>query len=346
MKAFFASVIGLGCFFQATSQAFFSPDTVLVQNFQEDPSDVMLTLPTGYDLEWVNFNQDGTHSTCAQNFGVTPGEWYHESDLGTNEPSNNSCFTSCSFRAGIFLQNRNWLITPPIYVANGSYQLSWKSLALQGPLYCDGYKVLVSAGSNDPLADVYEYDTVFVAAQMVSTDSAGSLNMAHYTFSPGYIHANGFTDTNYYFVDTTELPEGGLAPYFHGRLEPHSVSLAQYAGLSVYIAFLHDSRDDYILQVDDIAIVSESVGVDDTHSGLTRFEAAPNPTTGLVRINWSADRPQNVLLELLNSAGQTVQKHNTPAESFDLQLDNEAPGIYFLRLQTEQGYSIRRLVKI
>jgi len=344
MKAFFTSVLILSGLVQVWSQSFYAPDTIFSQHFEVDPSDEMLSFPSGEDDVWVNFNQDGGITTCAQNFGLTPGDWYYESDLGTNEPTNNSCFTSCSFRNGIYLQNRNWLITPPVYISDESCHLSWKSLALQGPLYMDGYKVLISNGSNSPLDN--EYDTVFVAAQMVSTDSAGSLDLSQYEFSPGYIHANSFTDTNYYYIDSTELSDGTLAPYFHGRLEPHSINLAQYVGQSVYIAFLHDSRDDYILQIDDIAVVKEALGVSETHPGVRTFDLSPNPATDHIQINWELDASETVRITLMNSSGAVLSEKQTAEDGARLDLGNLYSGVYFLQLKTAQGQSTRRFVKI
>ena len=344
MKAFFTSVVLLAGFVQVGGQSFYAPDTIFSQHFQIDPSDEMLPFPNGDDDLWVSFNQDGGITTCAQNFGLTPGDWYFESDLGTNEPTDNSCFTSCSFRNGVYLQNRNWLITPPVFITDESCHLSWKSLALQGPLYMDGYKVLISNGSNSPYDN--EYDTVFVAAQMVSTDSAGSLDLSQYAFSPGYMHANSFTDTNYYFIDSTELPDGTLAPYFHGRLEPHSISLAQYVGQSVYIAFLHDSRDDYILQIDDIAVVKEALGVSETHPGVRAFGLSPNPASDYVMVNWVLESPETVWLTLLNSSGAPLLEKRSSDSSIRLDLGEIASGVYFLQLRTAGGQSVRRFVKI
>ncbi len=343
MKIMLTSVLCLVWANCSFGQAFFAPDTVFSQNFEVDPSDEMLTFPSGDDQLWVNFNQDGGLTTCAQNLGLTPGDWYLESDLGSDVPTDNDAFTSCSFRNGIFLQNRNWLITPPVFVADESCLLSWKSLAVQGPLYTDGYKVLVSTNSNDPASG--DYDTVFVAAQMVATDSAGSLNLSHYTFSPGYIQANSYTDTNYYFIDYTEY-NGELAPYFHGRLEPHEISLSAYAGQSVYIAFLHDSKDDYILQIDDIAVVKETVGVDNPGTGVLSFLLQPNPVIDVANVQWTLSNPQSVRIEVLNAAGQCVFQQTTESPSAVIDLSRQPAGTYFFKLHTSAGQLVNRLIKI
>lgn len=344
MKTLLFSVFFLGIAMHGYGQAVFAPDTIFFQNFEVDPSDEMLPFPSGNDLLWVNFNQDGGQTTCAQNGGTTPGDWYQESDLGTNEPTDNDAFTSCSYRGGILLQNRNWLITPPIFISDPTSFLSWKSLAVQGPLYTDGYKVLVSTGSNDPASG--SYDTVFLAAQMLATDSAGSLSLSHYTFSPGYIQANGFTDTNYYFIDTTQLDDGSLALYFHGRLEPHQLSLSAYVGQSVYIAFLHDSKDDYILQIDDIAIVKQTLGVDNPNSGITAFSLRPNPVSDFAQISWTLESPQPLRLDVLNCSGQVLFQQQMATSPVALDLSGYAPGAYFLRVQTSKGQLIQRFIKI
>jgi hypothetical protein len=87
----------------------------------------------------------------------------------------------------------------------------------------DGYKILVSTTRNTPFTADFT-DTLFVAAEMVDFTVPGSLNPNDYTFSFGYIHADRYTDSNYFFLIT---PNAGA---YTGRLEPHNVPLAAYAG--------------------------------------------------------------------------------------------------------------------
>lgn len=343
MKTFISFVFFAAVALRAAGQGFMAPDTVFREYFQSDLSIEMLLAPTGFDQSWINFNQDGNTSSCAEGWQETPGGWYWESDLSTNEPTSNDVFSSCSFLLGTHLQNRNWLITPPIEVDDPSYYLSWRSLAVQGPLYTDGYKVLISSGSNDPALN--QYDTVFVAAQMLFSAEPGSLELSDYTFSPGYIHANGFSDTLYYFVDSTLNEDGELVPYYHGRFEPHGVSLADYAGQTIYIAFVHDSRDDFILQLDDVAITRTTVRTAQPDPNVLEFNVSPNPVDQHARIHWTLREPQPVRLEVLDALGRLCWQGQYDHSPALLDWNAYAPGIYLLRLRSAGGESSRIFVK-
>ena len=52
-------------------------DTLLIHTFEGllDPADSMLTVPTGEDIFWINYDQDGKEGRCV-NPGPTPSGWY------------------------------------------------------------------------------------------------------------------------------------------------------------------------------------------------------------------------------------------------------------------------------
>lgn len=322
-----------------------APDTLLQHTFQGilDPADTMLSSPTGNDLHWVNYDQDSLIGLCVGNGAVTPQGWYWESDLGFVDPSmtDNSAFTSCSFLNHSTPQNKNWLITSPVYIPDSSYWLCWRSLSYYGPGFMDGYKVLASTGTNFPESFS---DTLFMAAQMVvHSDPPGSLNLDDYIFSPGYIHANGYTDTAYFFVDTE--PNGD---FYHGKLEPHSLSLAAYAEQTIYIAFLHDSYDDFQLQVDDILVTNTKVSTA-TPSDFLYFNILPNPVQDFAFVNWKTQTPMAGRLSVVDQSGKILSERsfNSRTEGqIHLDLQGFAAGIYFCRLETATAQATKMLVKI
>lgn len=320
------------------------PDTLLFQPFQGsvDPGDTMLPEPTGSDEHWVNFDQDKKQGQCVAN-GITPLGWYWESDLGATDPSttDNYAFTSCSFLKGLNPQNRNYLITPPLYIPNATYALSWRSLSYYGPDYMDGYHVLVSTGLNTPNQFT---DTLFGAAQTVDRFQVGSLDLNDYLFSPGYIHANQYTNTDYFFVD--EEPNG---IFYHGKLEPHSVSLAPYAGKQIYIAFLHDSYDDFQLQVDDILVLSPGASAVATPVGIDYFEISPNPAGASTQVHWVTAETEDGVLNISDINGKTVyEKGFSPRADGQITLETSdwAPGVYYCHLATTHGQAVRKILKM
>ncbi|MFN0175480.1 MAG: T9SS type A sorting domain-containing protein [Saprospiraceae bacterium] len=323
-----------------------APDTLLQHTFEGtfDPADTMLTSPTGNDLLWVNYDQDNKIGRCVSNGFPTPKGWYWESDLGFVDPNmtENSAFTSCSFLDHNTPQNKNWLITSPVYIPDSSYWLCWRSLSYYGPGFMDGYKVLASTSTNFPAAF---NDTLFMAAQMVvHSDPAGSLEIDDYIFSPGYIHANGYTDTAYFFIDTEPLGD-----FYHGKLEPHSLSLAAYADQTIYIAFLHDSYDDFQLQVDDILVTNTKVSATYTLSNLLHFNILPNPVHDFAFVNWRTQTPMEGRLSVVDQSGKIVfeRNFNSRAEGqIHLDMQGFARGVYFCKLETATGQATKMLVKI
>ncbi len=321
-----------------------SPDTLLFQAFEGilDPADTMLTSPSGNDIHWVNYDQDNKVAKCVKDPGITPKGWYWESDLGvpSTEISDNDAFTSCSFLSSASFRNRNWLITSPVYIPDDTYWLCWRSLTYYGPDIMDGYQVLASTGDNFPGSFT---DTLFSAASTKTSPGTGSLELSDYTFHKGYIHADGYTDSSYFFIDY----EMGL-PFYHGKLQPHSVSLAGYAGQQVYLAFLHDTRNAYQLQIDDILVTNQVSSVS-ALSNFIYFNVMPNPVHDFAFLNWKTEVPQEGRLSVVDQTGKVVfkQAFNSRSEG-QIYLDAQtfASGIYYCKLETPQGQATKLLVKI
>lgn len=326
-------------------QSINAPDTIFHEYFIEDELPPMLPFPNGDDLEWVNYDADQLPGLCVDPPDTTPFGWYLDRDFSVSSPSQttNDAFTSCSFLESPFVPNANWLITSPIYLPDSSYWLGWRSLTYYGPGYHDGYKVLVSTTTNNP-ADNSFASIVFTAAEMVENSvPLGSLNIDDYVFSNGYIHANGYTDTAYFFIDYSEG-----APFYHGKLEPHVVSLAAFAGQTVYIAFLHDSKDDYQMQVDDI-VVSKTLVSAPVPENILWFRVLPNPAHDAVYFSWKMKIPLGGRLNMTDNTGKIVLQKTFSSRqegNFFVEIQHLAPGIYHCALETAAGLATAKLVKM
>ena len=318
------------------------PDTLLIQSFNVDPSDTMLFVPSGNDMQWVNWDGDAQKTLCGDDVPV-PGNWFWEEDLGqVTNPVTNFAFTSCSYLFSEFLPNFNWLITPPTFIPDSTTTLNWKSLSLEGPGYLDGYKVLLSTASNEPYSGDFA-DTLFKAAEMLSYTVPQSLDPDDYVFSPGYVHANWYTDTAYFFPAAP-----GDGAYF-GKLEPHSLSLKKFAGQTVYIAFLHDSTNDNILQIDDIAIIQEKTSaVRDSERDPLGFNLSPNPAKDFTTASWAAPLRGDLRLTLTDNLGKLLLERNIEqggdrGQHIDLQMF--PAGTYTVTLYGGKVQQTRLLVK-
>lgn len=330
-----------------SAQNFIAPDTLINERFETDPTPFMLPTPSGDDEDWVNYDVDQGPGLCVKD-GLTPKGWYWEGDLSYADPglTDNDAFTSCSFLNLPPNQshNRNWLILSPVSIPDSSFWLCWRSLAFQGPMFVDGYKVLVSKDSNIPLDGGFK-DTLFAAAQMLDFIDLGSLSVDDYIYSEGYIQANSYTDTNYYFTGYTETGE----PFYRGRLEPHGVPLKQYAGQTIYIAFLHDSDDDNLIQVDDIIVSNSHPTAVQTPDNVLFFDVLPNPVRNAAYLSWKMKTPEGGRVIVTDQAGKRMMQQTfTSREEGQMYLETPdwAPGVYYCTLETPTGRTTTKLLKL
>jgi hypothetical protein len=327
-------------------------DTIFISNLETDgpfePINLDVSMPTGYDLTWVNYDEDGIAQTC----DTTTHGWYGRYENTFPEPSENFCFTSCSYLNGdnsiypCILKNRNWLIMPPITITGDNAKLEWRSSSYYGPFGVDGYKVLVSTSSN--LIESFT-DTLFKAAEMIRPLSTfGLLSTQKYLYSEGYIHANSYTLNEYFSLDTDI---DGLT-FWHGILEPHSADLSAYTGQTIYIAFLHDSQCDFQLQLDDIVVIDNITNAIPEKSDIVQFAVRPNPIIEEAFLDISfrnATKYQVTITDIHGKVVQTLTDNNNNKDSKkSISLDfKELPsGTYFCNLTTNKGHISKKVVKI
>ena len=303
-------------------------DTVLFENFQTDPFGAMALAPSGNDAGWVDFDEDGLPATTLLE---ADKRWNYKQfynmplDSATGEV--NFCAGSYSFLNNSASGNRNWLILPPIHVVNNTYTLHWRSAPSQLPRYLDGYLVLASTGSN--LVGAFT-DTLFQAASMVSyTGNGQNLNLANFTFTPGYVHANNMALAQYFTPNGTNT-------IAYGKLEPHSLSLSGFSGKTVYLAFLHNSDDDDRLALDDILVSrTSSVGSSDPVQADLRFVSYPNPVDNFMDLMFRLERPTAVSVQVTDATGKEVlflEKGTMPPgeQQLEIDLQNLPVGMYAL----------------
>lgn len=307
-------------------------DTVLFQDFQTDVFQIMDIEPTGDNVNWINYDEDG----LSTNLGTQESmQWYggeaNVNALDSVTGETNFVAISSSFLENFLPGNRNWMVLSPQEIIDDTYMLHWKSAPGQLPRYMDGYQVLISTTTSDLSSFT---DTLFTAASMDAITGDGqSTDYSNFTFTPGYLHADGGTNTNY-FVEGTGI-------YF-GILEPHSVSLASYVGQTVYIAFLHDSDDDERIQIDDILLTkaSDPSALNEYEDDVFRMELYPNPAHHDMFLNFQLDQSKIVSYSIYDTQGKLVFESSRMVYSSGLQtrrvdLESFSSGHYILKLNVE-----------
>ena len=110
--------------------------------------------------------------------------------------------------------------------------------------------------------------------------------------------------------------------------EMKSVSLEDYAGQTIYIAFNHRDNDNYVLLIDDFSItyttsVEESIA--------ETIAVYPNPTSSMVTIANAEGKD----IIVVNSLGQVVASIENAAANQTIDVANFANGTYFVKVDGE-----------
>ncbi len=333
----------------SASAAFAQNDTLLFSDFNSDPSVYMQvgTFPPGIsnDTNWYSYDLDQLADGSSSG---RPGEWFWTQPFSDNDTAAQvSCMGSNSWTNDGVTPISNWMILPSIQIIDANATLYWKSAPRQTPRYLDGYKIVVSTTQND-LNNFT--DTLFVASEYTSLNNQNApFAFSSYTFNPGatanplapFIHG---WDSTY-----TEFDPASDSSRMIGRLRPFNVSLAQYAGQSIYIAFLHDDIDDNLIAIDDIRVMGTdptSIAENDLDFGLSVY---PNPSSDQMNVKFELASAGKVSVELFDVSGKLVRFESFGTQGIGVQsrsisVNGLAAGIYHLKLQTEQGVAYTRVV--
>lgn len=224
-------------------------DTVLFEGFDADE------FATG----WLNLDEDGLAAA-----NDMPGEWFIGYFMNGGPDSTERVALSASWLVGFAPGNRNWLVLPAFTVTSSNTVLRWESAPAVGPLYSDGYTVLV--GVNE-VPDPSTADTLASFAQ--------NINDVETDFSEGIIHQN---------YSSEAIPNTAPAQY-PGLLTEYEVDLGQYVGQSLMIAFLHDSDDDNYLALDNI-LIAEDTEASVFENEVLPIQLFPNPVEDVATIQF------------------------------------------------------------
>ncbi len=325
-------------------------DTLLFEDFQIDRTDEYTLFPdVDTDTLWSNFDED--QLPAAQDF---PSNWFFDLDWGLPDSippgDSNYVLVSRSWLTSLDTISSNWLMTPGIDIVDDQATLHWKSAPFQGPRYMDGYAVKIM--DQQSFFDADMVDVIFRAAEMEAwIGDQSSTDPDSFLFSPGYIHANTYMDTIYF--DPPQLDSAGVpdADLNLGYLEPHSVSLAAYAGQLIFIAFHHDSADDNLLMIDDILVMgTEPVSTYEPSMEDLRFVTYPNPVDNYLNVLYRLKESATIQVKIFNMEGKVM--YELPAienafgeysHSFDLR--NFPSGSYQIVLNVNGKLYSKKIVK-
>lgn len=83
-----------------------------------------------------------------------------------------------------------------------------------------------------------------------------------------------------------------------------------------------------------------SVGINENEANLT-LSIYPNPTNGIITL--SNPTPINGNISIINSLGKIIQTQNINGTTAMINLNNEAKGIYYIKVSSENGVSTKKI---
>ncbi|HTB07650.1 MAG TPA: T9SS type A sorting domain-containing protein [Bacteroidia bacterium] len=113
------------------------------------------------------------------------------------------------------------------------------------------------------------------------------------------------------------------------------------------VVFVQDNSTQYVYQAN-MAVPSVITGVDEVSATAGPIEIYPNPSNGLTHIMYNLDNDRNTTIEVWNMVGQKVMDVNNGMQSAGrhevlINKGNLQPGMYFIRLVTDDGVTVQKL---
>lgn len=230
----------------------------------------------------------------------------------------------------------------------------WANIDADG----DGYAWEVFQGANQETGVGYGHNSNGAAFSASYVNNVGALTPDNWLIGPGITLPEGsnlefswyakamdanYADENYsVYISTTgsSIADFSSEPVYTGMTTGEwvrqNVSLANYAGQTIYFAFRHHNCTDmYYLVIDDVQIAEP--GSINTVSDLG-VSIYPNPASNMLRVEGNDVR----MVEMLDVNGRMVL---TATESNTIDLSGLAAGVYMVRVTTLQGVATEKVIK-
>ena len=145
-----------------------------------------------------------------------------------------------------------------------------------------------------------------------------------------------------------------------GHTSNNPLALHEYAEAGVYTVTLtivttdgctNNFSSTIYLDTDDFTSLPTFLVLSNTGEveQFTKLIAAPNPTNGLLRLSWEVQQAGDYSWQLFDINGRLIQENKNKSiqgsTNLELDLSNQASGIYLFRLQTPDGIQTVRLSK-
>ncbi len=284
---------------------------------------------------------DNTNDTLSVTTNVLPAyslTWDFEGD--TNLPAG---FTTgrydngTAYSEGFFPNNEAWVVFDDT-------EHGWLEPGFEG-----GVRVAMAESWFDE-NDNGLYKTAYPANRWLITPSI-RLTTGNYFVWDAYSMDSEYLEDYKVRISTTNTDTASFTTLAtiieeEGTWQRRLVDLSAYAGQDVYIAIQYISDDMFRLLVDNLKIAGLATLTPDgpEPEGLETADGSdinvyPNPTTGVITV-----AAANIIrIEVIDAMGRVAMTQNGSANTMNISA--LAEGVYTLRVATENGVSMKRIVK-
>ncbi len=199
--------------------------------------------------------------------------------------------------------------------------------------FCSGTTNLTTAtGEINDGSGRFNYRNLSNCKWLITPDNAQTVTLSFDSFN---------TEANNDKVIVYDYVSGDILGTFSGTTIPPSVTANSG---QMYIMFMSDKINRGVGWHGSYSI---TVGTEEKKA-FDNLSVYPNPTEGLININFSLSETQNVKIELVSVKGETVLNESIGnlKGSFTRQLDLSAfsKGVYMLRLTSDKGITNRKII--
>lgn len=122
-----------------------------------------------------------------------------------------------------------------------------------------------------------------------------------------------------------------------------TVSLNDYFGDTVYIAFRNKGNDQYAMQLDNIKVTSDgTAGVNEVLA--SKLSVYPNPANSVINIS----NAENILvngIEIVDLNGRTVKSAKYDGIEAQINISDLSAGMYLMNISSDKGTTTKKIMK-
>lgn len=172
----------------------------------------------------------------------------------------------------------------------------------------------------------------YLITSAITLPTTGEYELSFYTASLNSTYADDLevkiSTTGTAISDFTTLIANQTISNTIQQYTEKTASLANYAGQTIYIAFVHVSNDMFGLFIDDVKIAAPTAANENIADAIAVY---PNPTKDMVTVANAEGKD----IVIVNSLGQVVANIENAAANQTIDVANFANGTYFVKVDAE-----------